>query len=179
MELSEFHPHFANLAFYLFAGITILFASLVAFGRSLIYSAFGLLGCFSGVAGLYVLLSADFLGVLQVFVYVGGITVLVIFAVMFTREIGDVKVANQSFNWKSGLMTVGVMFFLLYFLIQKAPWRVAETRSQMPTTKPIGNLLLTDYILPFELISLVLLVALIGAIVVARKDKSSTELPET
>ena len=160
----------ANVAFYMFSGLAVVFAAMVAFGRNLIYSAFSLLGCFSGVAGIYILLSADFLGILQIFVYVGGITVLIIFAVMFTRGIGDVKITNQSMNWKSGALTVGVMFFLLYFLIQNTPWLKGETPSQMPTTRTIGDLLLSDYILPFELISLVLLIVLIGAIVVARKD---------
>jgi len=170
MEFPEINIHFADMAFYLFATISVLFAGVVAFGRNIIYSAFSLLGCFAGVAGIYILLSADFVSVLQVFVYVGGITVLIIFAVMFTKQLGDVKVANQSMNWKSGFFTIGVMFLLLYFMIKGAPWVLIENPQSFPTTNLIGNLLITDYVLPFELISLVLLVALIGAIVVARKD---------
>jgi NADH:ubiquinone oxidoreductase subunit 6 (subunit J) len=170
MDITALIPNFANLAFYLFAALAIVFGVSVAFGRNIIYSAFSLLGCFVGVAGLYVLLVADFVGALQVFVYVGGITVLIVFAVMFTRGIGDVEISNQSMNWRSGVAAVGVMFSLLLMVILDTPWRLIEVRSDEPTTQAIGDLLLSKYLFPFELISLVLLVALIGAIVIARKD---------
>lgn len=173
--IPEHLPSFYDLSFYLFAAVTIFFGGVVAFGRNIIYSAFSLLGCFTAVAGLYVLLAADFLGVLQLFVYVGGITVLMIFAVMFTSEIGDVKIANQSMSWKMALPTVGLTGFLLYRMINDAPWKMISERNDAPTVSRLGDLFLSQYLLPFELISVLLLVALIGAIVIARRDVPATD----
>jgi NADH-quinone oxidoreductase subunit J len=166
-------PSLADFAFYVFAAVILGFGAMVAFGRNIIYSAFSLLGCFAGVAGLYVLLASDFLAVLQLFVYVGGITVLIVFAVMLTNQIGEVKITNQSMNWKLGVPTAGLMFYLLWLVIDRAPWRVLTELKNEPTTEAIGDLLLTKYLLPFELVSLVLLVALIGGIVIARKDSKA------
>jgi len=160
----------SDVVFYLFAITVIAFGALVAFGQNIIYSGFSLLGCFTGVAGLYILLGADFVGVLQMFVYVGGITVLLIFAVMFTTEIGDVKITNQSMNWKAAIPTFIFLFVLLQYCIRKAPWNIVETKGLTPTTERLGDMMLSLYLLPFELISLVLLVVLIGAVVIARRE---------
>ena len=138
---------------------------------NLIYSAFSLLGCFVGVAGLYILLAADFVGILQLFVYVGGITVLIIFAVMFTNHLGDVKITNQSMNWKSGIFLMTFLFLVLYMMITRTPWKTIDNPTHQPTTQLIGDSFLTTYLLPFEFLSVLLLVALIGAIVIARKQE--------
>src|SRR6266436_6354060 len=125
-EVGGIGPQFGNLAFFLFAAVTLGFGAMVAFSHNIIYSAFSLLGCFAGVAGIYILLGADFVGVVQIFVYVGGITVLIIFAVMFTRHIGEIRATNQSMNWKLALPTIGVTFYMLCRVIQEAPWHVVE-----------------------------------------------------
>ena len=160
----------SDVVFYVFAIAVIAFGAMVAFGRNIIYSGFSLLGCFTAIAGLYILLGADFVGVLQMFVYVGGITVLLIFAVMFTSEIGDVKISNQSINWKVSIPTMVLLFALLQYCIRKAPWHSVDEKILTPTTERLGDMLLSLYLLPFELISLVLLVVLIGAVVIARRE---------
>ena len=83
------------LIFYLVAALTIGSALIVAFSRNIVYSAFSLLGTFMGVAGLYAMLAADFVAVIQVLVYIGGILVLMIFAVMLTHRIADVAVSSS------------------------------------------------------------------------------------
>ena len=84
------------LIFYLLAALTIGSALVVAFSHNLVHSAFSLLGAFMGVAGLYAMLAADFVAVIQVMVYIGGILVLIIFAVMLTHRISDVDVSNRA-----------------------------------------------------------------------------------
>jgi NADH-quinone oxidoreductase subunit J len=112
----------------LFAGIallTVVSAAWVAFSRNIVHSAFALLGTFFGVAGLYVFLSADFLAVVQALVYVGGILVLILFAVMLTGKIGDVKVSNRSAGVLPGLLLLVLLLGLLGALVLATPWQVA------------------------------------------------------
>ena len=94
--------------FYLLAAVTLGSACGVAFGTNILYSAFALMGTFLGVAAIFVLLGADFLGVIQLFVYVGGILVLTLFAVMLTHRI-DVQVSNRAVGRLPGLVVVGVL----------------------------------------------------------------------
>jgi NADH-quinone oxidoreductase subunit J len=121
------------------------------------------------VGGLYVLLSADFLAVTQLLVYIGGVLVLIIFAVMLTSQIKEIEVSNQNV----GLVRGAILFLLtgtvLSFVAVWAPWKIVERPSHETTTE-IGNGLLGTWLLPFEVASVVLLATLIGAIVVARKE---------
>ena len=93
----------AQIIFYFVAAITVGFAALVAFSRNIVYSAFALVGALMGVAGIYILLAADFVAMVQVLLYVGGIVVLTIFAVMLTQGIGDVAVSNRAAGPGRGL----------------------------------------------------------------------------
>lgn len=156
--------------FLFIAGLTLVSAAVVAFSRNIIYSAFSLLGTFGGVAGLYVFLGADFVAAVQVLIYVGGILVLILFAVMLTHRITDVRITNRSVGTIPALIVTGVFVALLIQTIRETPWAKAEPSEYAPTTRRIGDLLLEGYLLPFELASLVLLVALIGAVVIARKE---------
>ena len=160
----------ATAIFYLVAAVTIGSAAMVAFSRNIIYSAFSLLGTFAGVAGIYVFLGADFVAGVQVLIYVGGILVLVLFAVMLTHRITDVQITNRAVGRIPALVIVGVLIVLLVQTIHETPWVKAKEISYAPTTGTIGDLFLESYLLPFELASLVLLAALIGAVVLARKE---------
>jgi NADH-quinone oxidoreductase subunit J len=142
----------------------------VAFSRNIIYSAFSLLGTFAGVAGLYVFLGADFVAAVQVLIYVGGILVLILFAVMLTHRITDVEITNRAVGRLPGLMVVGVFLALLIQTIRETPWVKVKELAYQPTTARIGDLFLENYLLPFELASLVLLAAMIGAVVLSRKE---------
>jgi NAD(P)H-quinone oxidoreductase subunit 6 len=160
----------STAVFYLIAIITVGSAVVVAFSRNIIYSAFSLLGTFAGVAGLYVFLGADFVAAVQVLIYVGGILVLILFAVMLTHRITDVEITNRAVGRLPGLLVVGVFLALLVQTIRETSWVQVKELTHQPTTAKIGNLFLENYLLPFELASLVLLAAMIGAVVLSRKE---------
>ena len=159
------------VVFYLLAAVTVGSALGVALSNSIVYSAFALMGTLLGVAAMFVLLGADFLGAVQLLVYVGGILVLTLFAVMLTHRIADVQVSNRAVGRPAGLVVVGAVFAAMVWAARRATWVVAaEPGEPSPTTYGIGKAFLTDYLLPFEVASVVLLAALIGAIVVSRKE---------
>jgi NADH-quinone oxidoreductase subunit J len=160
----------ATAVFYLIALITVVSAGMVAFSRNIIYSAFSLLGTFMGVAGLYVFLGADFVAAAQVLIYVGGILVLILFAVMLTHRITDVAITNRAAGRIPALIDAGVLGYFLIQAIQETTWAKAKEIDYAPTSAKIGNLFLEQYLLPFELASLILLAAMIGAVVLSRKE---------
>jgi NADH-quinone oxidoreductase subunit J len=160
----------ATAVFYLVAIVTVGSAVIVAFSRNIIYSAFSLLGTFAGAAGIYVFLGADFVAAVQLLIYVGGILVLILFAVMLTHRITDVEITNRAAGRVPGLVIVAVLLALLVQTIRETPWAKAKEIVYTPTSAKIGDMFLQDYLLPFELASLVLLAALIGAVVLARKE---------
>jgi NAD(P)H-quinone oxidoreductase subunit 6 len=159
----------ADGIFYFLAALAVGGAGGVAFSRNILYSALGLLASLLGVAGLYIFLSADFLAVAQVMIYIGGVLVLVLFAVMLTNRIGEVNISNASLGWASGALLSAVMAALLLLVAVEVPW-AARLPAGGPTTAPLGHALLQQWLLPFELASLILLATLIGAIVIARKE---------
>jgi NADH-quinone oxidoreductase subunit J len=158
------------LVFWGLALLTVVSAAGVAFSRNIVYSAFALMGAFMGVAGLYVYLAADFVAVVQVLVYVGGILVLTIFAVMLTHRIADVRISNRSVGTWPSLAVIGVIGVVMAYAVRTANWQVTDLPPAGSTVEGIGNAFLGDYVLPFELASLVLLAALVGAVVLSRKE---------
>jgi NAD(P)H-quinone oxidoreductase subunit 6 len=160
----------STAVFYLVALITVGSALMVAFSRNIIYSAFSLLGTFAGAAGLYVFLGADFVAAVQLLIYVGGILVLILFAVMLTHRITDVEITNRAAGRIPALIITGVFIYLLIQTVRETAWVRAKEIVFQPTTGKIGDLFLDSYLLPFELASLVLLAALIGAVVISRKE---------
>jgi NAD(P)H-quinone oxidoreductase subunit 6 len=160
----------STAVFYLVASLTVGSALIVAFSRNIIYSAFSLLGTFAGVAGLYVFLGADFVAGVQLLIYVGGILVLILFAVMLTHRITDVEITNRAAGRIPALIITGLFIYLLIQTVRQTPWVKVKEIVHQPTTAKIGDLFLENYLLPFELASLVLLAALIGAVVLSRKE---------
>jgi NAD(P)H-quinone oxidoreductase subunit 6 len=160
----------AQAIFYALAALTVGSALMVAFSRNIVYSTFALLGAFMGVVGIYILLAADFVAMVQLLVYVGGILVLTIFAVMLTAGIGDVTVSNRAVGTGPAIVTVLVAAGLMMYAVMRTPWHQSTSLTTLPTTYGIGNAFLGDYVLPFEVASLVLLAALIGAIVISRHE---------
>lgn len=157
-------------AFYLLAVFTAGSALGVALTHNIVYSAFALMGALLGTAGIFVLLGADFLGAVQLLVYVGGILVLSIFAVMLTHRIADVHVSNRSVGRGIAAVLAGMVLVALTRTAVRATWVTGTVAAPQPTTYGVGNAFLTDFILPFEIASLVLLVVLIGAVMVSRKE---------
>lgn len=158
------------LIFYLVSLVVVGSACIVAFSRNIVHSAFSLLGTFGGVAGLYVFLGADFVAAVQVLIYVGGILVLILFAVMLTHRISDIRITNRTVGRIPALAAVAVFLGLLVYAIGETRWAEAPELAYEPTTAVIGNLFLGDYLLPFQIAAVVLLVALIGAITLSRKE---------
>jgi NAD(P)H-quinone oxidoreductase subunit 6 len=161
--------------FYLLATFTVACALGVALSNNIMYSAFALMGTLLGVAATFVALGADFLGIVQLLVYVGGILVLTIFAVMLTHRIADIHVSNRAVARPIAVVLVGAVLWWMIRVGTAATWVTKDTAAPVPvpTTYGIGNAFLTDYVLPYEIASLVLLVALIGAVVVSRKEIGS------
>ncbi len=160
----------ADVVFWVFASVTVLSAAVVVLARSLIYSAFALLFTFFGVAGLYVLLGADFLAATQLLVYVGGILVLLLFGVMLTHRINDLDLRSEKTQVAPGFIVAVGLFVILSSVAVKTQWPTVE-RALAPTTEDIGRMFLGHYLLPFEAASILLLVALIGAAMIVRRQK--------
>ena len=160
-----------DIAFYFLATICVLSASIVVFSRNIIYSAFSLLFTFFGVAGLYVLLSADFLAVTQLLVYVGGILVLMLFGVMLTSKLVNLDMKTEPFRSWTLYLLFPVLAGFLVAVIYMTEWNVLDGGPEASTTAvAMGEMFLTTWLLPFEIASVVLLVALVGAAMTARRD---------
>lgn len=159
-----------DLLFYAIAGVTVAGAAGVALSRNILYSALGLLSSLLGAGGLYVFLSADFVAVTQLLIYIGGVLVLVLFAVMLTSRITDVKVSNTSFGLFGGVLLFVAVAPVLVAVALLTPWAAIVPAPLAPTTATIGNAFLTRWLLPFEVASMVLLATLVGAVVIARKE---------
>ncbi|MEY4951408.1 MAG: hypothetical protein RL698_3619 [Pseudomonadota bacterium] len=160
--------------FYGVALFTVAGAFGVAFSENIVYSAFALMATLLGAAGLYVFLLADFVAAVQLLVYVGGILVLTLFAIMLTHQISEVEVSNRAVGRWPALGLVGFVGVGMATALLRAPWKLGEGTSARAagegTTYGIGDSFLGPYLLPFELASIVLLTALVGAIVLSRKE---------
>jgi len=160
----------ADYVFYAIATLTVAGAAGVALSRNIVWSCIGLLMALLGTGSIYVFLSADFLAVAQLLVYIGGVLVLILFAVMLTNRIGDVNITNTSVGLLGGIALFAAVTPLLVFVAMLVPWPTRPAPALAPTTARIGNEFLSTWLLPFEVASVVLLATLVGAVVVARKE---------
>lgn len=158
-----------KIVFYLFSALTIGSASVVVFDKNIVRSAFALFFTLIGVAGLFLLLGADFLAGLQILLYAGGILVLILFGIMLTHKIVDIDIRSGRIQLAPSIIAGIILLFFMIIMITKFRWNQSEIVNYSYTTKELGYLLLTDYILPFEIASVALLAALIGAIIIARR----------
>jgi NADH-quinone oxidoreductase subunit J len=163
-----------DLVFYVFAVLIVVSAAGVVFSKNVMHSAFSLLFTFFGVAGLYVLLLADFIAVTQIMIYIGGILILIIFGVMLTSRIASVDIkSGATGKFQTGLAAIVtlVVFVTLCTMYMNAQWVIKEVPAVSSTISMIGKVLLTDYLLAFEVAAILLLVAFIGAALIARREK--------
>lgn len=158
-----------DIIFYLFAAVTLLSAFFVVTTRNIVRAAFFLLFTFFGVAGIYVLLGADFVAIVQLIVYVGGILILLIFGVMITNKITQVDIKTGTLHTLPASIGVGVFTGFILFLVIDTQWLKVDSNMPETTLYTLGKLLLNEYVLVFELLGILLLVALIGAASMARK----------
>ncbi|MCH7575153.1 MAG: NADH-quinone oxidoreductase subunit J [Candidatus Marinimicrobia bacterium] len=161
----------AALGFNLIAAMVIFTAFWVVTTSKLIHAAVALMGTLFGVAGLYVYLYADFLAATQVIIYVGGILVLIIFGVMLTHRVSGIDTLQTNMpNRPAAAVVVFLLFMGLTALLFRTPWHMADAAPVVSTVEIIGAALLTRYLLHFEVASVLLLVALLGAAYLARRE---------
>ena len=166
---------FDQFAFFLVAGITLVSAAGVVFVPRIIHACLCLLATLIGVAGLYGLLAAHLLVAIQVLVYAGGIAVLILFAVMLLHRRAAGGLLGGSRNLLIGLPATVIVWFTVAIAVIFSKWHYLP-EFQPPTAgagsdvQAVGELLLSRHLLAFELISVIMLMALVGAIILARED---------
>jgi NADH-quinone oxidoreductase subunit J len=158
-----------DVIFYLFALVTIVSAFFVVTNRNIVHSAFYLLFTLFGVAGLYVLLAADFVAIVQLIVYVGGILILLLFGVMLTNKITNVEIKTGTIHALPAAIVLGLFAGAIGAIVFNTNWKTAQTPEAAPTTATLGSMLINEYALIFELLGILLLIALIGAASMARR----------
>jgi len=160
-----------DFIFYLFATLTIVSALMVVSSDNIVRSAFYLLATFFGVSGIYVLLGADFVAVTQIMVYIGGILILLLFGVMFTSNITNVEIKKGTAKILPAVIGIGVLLGAVMSIMTRTKWKLQLTEIPQTTSFELGKLLITDYVLIFELLGILLLIALIGAASMARREQ--------
>lgn len=162
-----------GLIFIITIGITITGGMIACNAERLVRAVAGLVTCFIGVGALYYFLNSPFVAMMQVLIYVGAVAVTISFAIMLAapeeqRKGGKIRALAGPIGFvTSALLTIGLSLVAL-----KSPW-VSEPKINDGSVKVLGTQLLTDYSMVFELISIVLLIAIIGAIVIAREGRKS------
>jgi len=161
-----------QIAFLIVSAVTILAALGVVVGRNILRNALALIVAFLGVAALYVLLEATFLAAVQVLIYVGAIAILIIFAIMLTERLMKRGRATNE-QWWVVLVASALLAAILIFLVGAVEWEVTSAEIGSDPIANLGRALLTTYVLPFEVASLLLLMALVGAIIIAREREEA------
>ena len=157
------------VAFYVLAITTIGCALMVAFVRELIQATLFLALTFVGVAGIYIVLSADFVAVAQVLIYAGAISVLMTFAVMLTPS-ADRKNSETAFQAPAAILA-GLVLAVVVFVAYDTDWRISGRPEFSATAASLGQAFLKPYVVPFEIASVLLMTAMIGAIVLTQEDE--------
>jgi len=155
-----------DIAFVFFGLLTVIPAALMLFTKKVLYVAYLFLCTLLGVAGLFVFLQADFLAVTQVMIYIGGTLVLLIFGVMFTGADTD---TSRKHGFFSSIMIALALLVMLIWLIQRLNINPTPQLATQTTVYQIGYKLLTDFIVPFEIAGVLLLIALIGAVYISTR----------
>jgi NADH-quinone oxidoreductase subunit J len=160
-----------SFVFIVLSIITLGAALAVVTSKNLFHSALFLVLSFVGVAGLYILLGAGFLAAVQILVYVGAISILIIFAIMLTRRLMAKDLMQRNAQWGiSGLVAL-LLFAVLGFVLLRVNWPVVEAVVPDESISILGQELMSTYVLPFEVASVLLLVALVGSIIIAREKE--------
>lgn len=161
---------FPAAAFYIIAALVLVSGAGVVLFKNLIYSAVSMMACFVFVAAIFILLNAELIAAAQVLIYVGAISVLILFTIMLTKEKGgSVSLFFHRQAWVAAPVVALAAAFLGWGLVT-ASYDASETAAN-PDTAGLAEMLFNDYALPFEVVSLVLLVAIVGAVLLAKKEK--------
>ena len=160
-----------DFVFFVLSVITISSSIYVVTSKNLVRSAVALFFTLFGMAGFYVMLYADFVAGAQILIYVGGVLVLIIFGVMLTNKMDKPSIANSSQNQIIAAIVSLVFFMIQVIVILTTHWKNDGVILD-ETVKEIGRMLMKEYVLPFEIVSILLLAALIGAATLARKKNA-------
>lgn len=160
-----------SIVFYSLSALVLVCAIGVVTMRNTVHSALCLGLCLAGVAGLFASLGADFLFAAQVMVYVSGIAVLIIFTVMLLGRASDLHLRQVNDQWMAALLICAVSSEGLLKIARSFSGTLATVAAK-PTTRDIGRLFLGEWLIPFELVSLVLMAALLGAVFFSRSEAS-------
>ena len=155
-------------AFIVIAIIMLSAALAAALLPRLIHAALCLVVAFFGIAAFYFLLGAEFVGLVQVFVYVGAVAVLIVFTILLTRRHSD---SDRTFNWSGVIVAMAVFGGLLWAILRTPALNVAAPAIETLTVRRIGEVLMTDYVWPLQCVGLVLTAALLGALVLVMEEK--------
>jgi len=162
-----------SLPFIIIAVVTLFAAAAAMSLRNLVHCALSLVVALAGLAAIYLNLGAQFVGFAQILVYVGAVAILIVFAVLLTRSDAPPNQAVVAPGWASGIVVAAVVFATLGWAVLHSAEGPRET-PPVPeaTVKNIGDALMTNYVLPLEVIGLLLTAALIGAVIIAMKEES-------
>ena len=162
-----------SIVFWILAAVITISALLVVSLKNIFHCALFLIMTLFSVAGIYVLLEAEFLAAAQVLIYVGAVAILIIFAVMLTTDLASGRVKMTSENALTTFVaTAGFAVGTIFLIGRTDVWDYASNALPNDNITLIGKYLMTQFMLPFEVVSVLLLAALIGAIVLARKERS-------
>src|SRR5262245_29125047 len=165
--------------FFLLSAFTLLAGLMVVTVKNIIHAALWLIGSFFGVAALYLLMEAEFIAIVQVLIYVGAISILILFAIMLTRHVTGEGVRQLYQRWWIALIVAAALFGLLIVpTVFNYSWNTVPPvapgqAASISSSVQIGTAFMREYLLPFEIASVLLLVALIGAIVIAYEERST------
>lgn len=165
-------PEAITLPFVILGAMTIAGAATALSLRNLVHCVLALTVAFAGLAGLFLCLSAQFLGFAQVLVYVGAVAILIVFAVMLTRGAEDSSQLKISASRGAGIVIAACVFGVLgWTVLSSAVTRNTPQTRPEATVKQIGTSLMTEFALPLEVIGLLLTAALVGAVTIAMKER--------
>lgn len=164
-----------DLLFLVLAGIMVAAALTVVLNRDIIRSGLAMIVTFAALAGIYVLLDAPLIAATEVLVYIGAISVLVLFAIMLTQtKVGPVRLVFHHQAWAGALAAV-VLAVVLAFVVAGTSWPGAVGEQVHTATDALARLLFDQYVLPLEVVSVLLLAAVVGGVFLARRDETSEE----
>jgi len=159
-----------TVAFIVIAILTLTGALAAATLQKLMHAALSLVVAFVGLAAFFFLLGAEFVGLVQVFVYIGAVAVLIVFTILLTRR--DAATPDK-FNWGGVVIAIAVFSGLVWAILLTPTLSIAPPQIEALTVKRIGEVLMTDYVWPLQCVGLVLTAALIGALILVMEEKNS------
>jgi NADH-quinone oxidoreductase subunit J len=160
-----------QVIFIVLSALTLGSGIMVVASRSLFRSALWLILAFAGIAGLFVLLNAEFLAIVQVLVYIGAIAILIIFAIMLSRGVMDPNEPRFNNQWRVVIGFGALLFVALAAIVTRIAWPVDVVAVPPDAIQQLGADFVGPYVIPFEAASVLLVSALIGAIIIAREQE--------